>query len=151
MTREEKCKLAIERGYTYDPETGLVYNKYGKIVNYINNNNGYIYISLTVDRKTKNLASHQFAWYCVHKECVEQLDHINGVKTDNRICNLRAVTNQQNQWNRIKAKGYSWFKRDSKWRAAIKINKKDIYLGCFNTEEEARQAYLNAKEIYHVI
>ncbi len=149
MTREEKCKLAIERGYTYDPETGLIYNRYGKITKWTRQ--GYICLSLGINKKTQLLSAHQFAWYCINKECVEQLDHINGIRNDNRICNLRAVTNQQNQWNRVKAKGYSWFKRDSKWRAAIKINNKDIHLGLFNTEEEARNAYLAAKEIYHKI
>ena len=33
MTREEKCKLAIERGYTYNPETGLIYSRFNRIIN----------------------------------------------------------------------------------------------------------------------
>ena len=149
MTREERCKLAIERGFTYDPETGFIYNRYGKTSKPLNH--GYISIGLDLNEKTYRIRGHQFAWYFVNKECVEQLDHINGIKTDNRICNLRAVTKQQNQWNRITAKGYSWCKKSNKWRSDIKLNNKIIYLGLFKTEQEARNAYLAAKEIYHKI
>ena len=147
MTREEKCKLAIERGYTYDPETGLIYSRYGKIIK--RKVNGYIQLLLNNNENKLRLYAHQFAWYLVNTECVEQLDHINGVKTDNRICNLRSVTRQQNAWNRTKAKGYNWHKRDNKWQSQICVNKKVIHLGNYNTEQEARNAYLKAKEIYH--
>lgn len=149
MTREEKCKLAIERGFTYELETGLIYNKFGKIVNCTNN--GYIIVCVKKDNKSNNLYGHQFGWYWVHKECVEQIDHINCIKNDNRISNLRPVNKQQNQWNRINQKGYSYFKRDNKWRARIVLNNKCVHLGYYNTEQEARNAYLAAKEIYHKI
>jgi hypothetical protein len=148
MTREERCKLAIERGFTYNSETGFIYNRYGKISK-IKHNNGYLDICITINKKNNHLLAHHFAWYWVYKECVEQLDHINGIRDDNRICNLRPVTNQQNQWNQINAKGYYWYKRQNKWKSQIKFNKKTIGLGYFNTEEEARNAYLQAKEIYH--
>jgi len=80
-----------------------------------------------------------------------QVDHINGVKHDNRLENLRLVTHQQNQFNQTKAKGYSWDKKSRKWRAKIQIDGKTHYLGCFDTEEEAREAYLEAKAIHHII
>jgi len=150
MTREERCKLAIKRGYTYDPETGLIYNKYGK-TNIPNKSTGYIIIGIRNNKKKCNLTGHRFAWYWVYKECVEEIDHINGIRHDNRICNLRSVTHQQNQWNRTKAKGYCWFKRDNKWMSTISLNSKTIHLGLFDTEQEARNAYLAAKEIYHKI
>jgi hypothetical protein len=149
MTREERCKLAIERGYTYDPETGFIYNKFGKTSKPLNHS--YISIGIALNGKTYRILGHQFAWYWVNKECVEFIDHINAVKTDNRICNLRAVTHQQNHFNRITAKGYHWHISSQKYIAQIRINYKAIHLGLFNTEEEARSAYLAAKEIYHKI
>ena len=79
----------------------------------------------------------------------KQIDHINGNKLCNHVDNLRIVTNQQNQHNQTKAKGYSWHKRDKKWTAQIKQNNKQIHLGCFDTEEDARQAYLQAKLKFH--
>ena len=79
------------------------------------------------------------------------IDHIDGNVKNNNINNLRIVSNKQNQWNQTKAKGYSWYKRDQNWRARIRVSGEVIYLGNFPTEEEARQAYLNAKLIYHKI
>ena len=79
------------------------------------------------------------------------VDHINGKTIDNDIKNLRLVNLQQNNLNKTKAKGYHFNKENSKWRSIISANKKRIHLGYFDTEEEAREAYLRAKEIYHVI
>ena len=150
MTREEKCKLAIERGYTYNSETGIIYSRLGKIVK-TKQTNGYIYMYLYENQKNINLLGHHFAWYCFYRNCnTNQIDHINGIRTDNRILNLRNVTSKQNSWNRTKAKGYYWNKHRNKWQAQIKGNK-SINLGYFNTEEEARNAYLAAKEKLHVI
>ena len=91
----------------------------------------YLFLGLDIENKNK------------------QIDHINGNRSDNRLENLRIVNNQQNHFNQTKAKGYS--KRGNKFIAYIKINGKSIHLGCFNTEEEAHNAYLEAKEIYHKI
>jgi hypothetical protein len=150
MTREEKCKLAIEKGYTYNPETGKIYSRFGKEI-IGKNAYGYIQIQLYLDNKKYKLFGHQFAWYYINKECVDCLDHINGIKDDNRICNLRNVTYQQNQMNMIKAKGYYFDKQINKWRGHIRINYKKTHLGLFETEEDARNAYIEAKEKYHII
>ena len=80
-----------------------------------------------------------------------QIDHIDGNKINNHIDNLRIVNHQQNHFNRTTAKGYYFRKAMKKYHAQIKHNNKLIYLGLFNTEEEAHQAYLNAKLIYHII
>ena len=150
MTKEEKCKLAIERGYTYNPKTGKVYSRFCREITN-EGARGYITFNLYFNNKYYSLKGHWFAWYCVYNECVENLDHINGIKHDNRILNLRSVTHQQNHFNRTTAKGYSWNKKANKWQSDICVNKKNIYLGLFNTEQEARNAYLAAKEKYHVI
>ena len=49
------------------------------------------------------------------------------------------------------AKGYTLDKRRNKYQAKIRINNKKIYLGCYDTPEEARAAYLKAKPLYHTI
>jgi hypothetical protein len=149
MTRKERILLAIELGFTYNPETGKVYGIYGKEIT--GKLNGYIKIQIKSNNKLYDLFAHQFAWYWVNNEIVDCLDHINGIKTDNRICNLRSVTNQQNQWNQTNAKGYYWCKVNNKWCAQIRLNGKQINLGHFNYEEKARVAYLEAKEKYHII
>jgi hypothetical protein len=150
MTKEEKCIWAINTGYKYDPESGLIYNRYGKLVKTPTKSTGYIQLNIQLEGKTLKLFGHQFAWYWIHKKCVDEIDHINGVRYDNRLCNLRSVTRQQNQWNRTTAKGYYWCNLKNRYKSQIGMNKKNIYLGYFKTEEEARQAYLNAKEKFHV-
>jgi hypothetical protein len=76
-----------------------------------------------------------------------QTDHINGNGLDNRRCNLRPVTSQQNRANQRKTRGTSQFKgvylrrRERNWEAAIKVNRRRIYLGTFSSEVEAARAY----------
>ena len=149
MTREEKCKYAKERGFKYDPLTGKIYGIKGKEIT--RRHKGYIAINLFIQGKNENLFAHQYAYWLCFNEIVEELDHINGVRDDNRIINLRSVTPQQNQWNRRTAKGYYFNKAEGKFRAKIYLNWKEIHLGYFDTEEEAKNAYLNAKEKYHII
>ena len=81
----------------------------------------------------------------------EVIDHRDGNPSNNRIENLRVTTHQGNMWNQVRAKGYSWHEQTKKWMAQIKVNGKTINLGYFDTEEEAHQAYLDAKKIHHVI
>jgi len=80
-----------------------------------------------------------------------EIDHKNGVRHDNRLENLRLVTHQQNAFNKKMAKGYSWNKNIGKWEAYIQLNGRKIHLGLFDTPDDARNAYTNAKLIYHQI
>ena len=147
MTREDKIKLAIEKGITCNPETGEVFGVRGGVIT--GKRNGYIDIYLGGEKRY-HLRGHQFIWYSVYNEVVDCIDHINGFKDDNRIENLRSVTTQQNGFNR-KSKGYTWHKRAKKWQSQIVVDSETIYLGSFEKEIEAHQAYLDAKKIYHNI
>jgi hypothetical protein len=149
MNREEKCQLAIEKGITYNPETGEVIGMKGNVIT--RKTNGYISIALYDNKKIYQLYGHQFAYYITYGEVVDSIDHINGIKDDNRICNLRSVTHQQNSFNIKKAKGYYWDKLKNKWHSQIQLNGKQIHLGLFNTEDDAHNAYLQAKQKYHII
>ena len=78
-----------------------------------------------------------------------QIDHIDNDKSNNNIENLRIVNNSENQQNKLSTKGYYWNKKKNKYKAQIQVNKKNRHIGYYDTEEEAREAYLNAKEKYH--
>ena len=78
-----------------------------------------------------------------------QVDHIDNCRTNNNIENLRIVNTSENQQNRPLSKGYHWNKKLQKYQAEIGINYKKFYLGLYDTIEEARDAYLNAKEKHH--
>ena len=81
----------------------------------------------------------------------QKIDHINGIKDDNRIENLRLVTVQENAFNRRDTKGYCWDMQTKKWKAYIKVNGKDINLGRFAYTTDARLAHVTAKKKYHII
>ena len=99
--------------------------------------------------------AHRLIWIYHYGSIDEnlQVDHINGLKDDNAIENLRLVTAQKNCYNRsrLNAKGYSWNKNDKKWQASIWLNGKLKYLGSFIDEQTARNTYLKASSQYHVL
>jgi hypothetical protein len=100
--------------------------------------------------------AHRLAWLYTHGEWPRGLiDHINGNKADNRICNLRNVFADGNSQNVRKPNvrnksgfmGVIWFQ--NKWRASMSVNGKSKWLGDYSTPEEAHQVYLEAKRKYH--
>lgn len=113
------------------------------------------YLQIRVNKKL--YFAHRLAWlhfYGEHPK--DQIDHINCIKTDNRISNLREATNFENSRNtkinsRNKSgfKGVRWHVRDKVWRAEIRINKKYVYLGSFKSPEEAHVVYIKAAEKLH--
>ena len=85
---------------------------------------------------------------------VRHLDHINGDRSDNRITNLREATvaeNAQNRKTRSDNKaGLTGVRKQGKaWLASIGANGTRVYLGSFETKEDARAAYVAAKSQMH--
>ena len=118
---------------------------------------GYFNVVLYKNRVAKTRKIHQLVAvaFLNHTPCGFKLvvDHINDVKTDNRLENLQVVTTRFNcKKTQIKYsskyKGVSWYKPSQKWVSHIRINGKLFYLGYFNCELLAHQAYQNKlKEI----
>ena len=148
MNRGQRLEMAIEKGYTCNPNTGDIFGPSGKKLS--DNDGLYMRFGVSYKNKWYRILAHQFVWYYVNKNVADFIDHINRDKKDNRILNLRNATLQQNQFNKS-AKGYSYNKRAKKYQAMIKVNYIPIHLGYFLKEDDARQAYLDAKKIYHVI
>lgn len=107
--------------------------------------NGYVYIKVN----KKSYRAHRLAWLYVYGEFPEKdIDHINGIKNDNRIKNLRKCSKSENQKNRTKNKnnksGFKGVHFDSNkklYRARVRHNGKEIHLGYTKTQQEAYNLY----------
>lgn len=116
--------------------------------------NGYFKIDLGI-KPTKRFFVHNIITLCYlgHKPEGHQTDHINNIRTDNRLENLQYLTNIENNRKRLYSykgliKGY-YLTPSGKFSASLHSLGKHISLGSYDTEDEARQAYVDGKLKYH--
>jgi hypothetical protein len=93
--------------------------------------------------------------YLMNAESGQYVDHINKNTQDNRISNLRFVTNQENGCNRKLGKnntsgimGVFLDIKHNKWVSQIKVNYKYMYIGCFENKDDAIISRLKAEKEY---
>jgi hypothetical protein len=109
---------------------------------------------IAVNFKGKRYPAHVLVWFYAYGEWPELgIDHINNIHTDNRLENLRMATVRQNGYNSKKRKdntaGYKGVKkRGNKFTARIMVNGHRIFLGTYDTPEEAHAAYCKAAKKY---
>lgn len=118
--------------------------------------NSYFIVNLFKNNKTKTFYVHKliaitFLNYTPDSRKIV-IDHINNIKTDNRLENLQIVTQRYNiskiEGNfTSKYKGVCWDKSSKKWKSAIRIGNVVKYLGLFNCELKASIAYQNELKI----
>lgn len=167
MPRSPKGILSFEemdRLLRYEPETGHLFWKVDRGRNGKGasgakagsragcvGNHGYIQIATRVGR----VLAHRLAWLLTHRAMPDgEIDHKNGDRTDNRLCNLRAATRTENSRNQqMHSDNKSGFKgvhkRNRKFRAEIMHEGKKVHLGYFVTAQEAHDAYCKAAREYH--
>jgi hypothetical protein len=153
MSKEILTQEELKRHLVYDENTGLFTRLISK--NQVNvgdiagnvDGKGYIRVSI----HNISYRAHRIAFLYMNGSFPKnQVDHINGIKDDNRWCNLREATNQENQCNkpfsiRNKSgyKGVSWDKKSNKWRAQSSLNNTKKNLGMFDSKELAYKAYVD--------
>lgn len=112
---------------------------------------------LEVKIKDRTYKVHRIIWAMRHGTWPSgQIDHVNGNKSDNRIENLREVTQNQNMWNRGRLcnnktgyKGVSKVRSSGRYKAQIKHFGRVICIGTFETPEEAYVAYCDSARRLH--
>ncbi len=132
--------------YRYDEETGKLFSvTTNKEVGY---DNGFGYLRTSI--KDKKIVLHRLIWLLTYGYLPDKdLDHINGNRKDNRLINLRKATRSENLQNQTKAKGFHWFEPAKKWMVSVKKDYKAQHIGYFDTELDARAAYMRAKRELH--
>jgi hypothetical protein len=145
--------------FEYDPDTGVFKNRISrgraKAEARAGSETGHGYRKIVVDYK--KYYEHHLAWLITHGNLPEgEMDHVDGNRSNNAIGNLRLATRTQNNANNgCWATGVSGLRgvyldlrRPHKWFSKIQVGGQQIYLGEYNTPEEARAAYLEAAHEY---
>lgn len=112
-------------------------------------NYGYVVIGINGHK----YRAHRLAWLYVYGKWPSKLlDHENGIRSDNRLCNLREADHSQNAFNRrlrsdntSGQKGVVWNKRNSRWTAEITVRGERFFLGSFSDKKYAVRAYQAAE------
>jgi len=162
MKRSEITAELVRSLLNYNAETGLftwrVYKgggapKIGEVAGHVRVGKKSGYLMIVIERVP--CAAHRLAWLYVHGEWPRaEIDHINGVRADNRLANLREATRAMNNQNHrvsrnaLGVMGVSQI-RSKRYCASICINNKRQHIGVYDTAEEAHQAYLAVKRANH--
>lgn len=145
-----------EASYTYD--SGVLYSKkYNRPVGSVNPTNGYLILNTYLGSKDRHwrVPVHRVIFLMHYKSLPAQIDHINRIKTDNRIENLRAATQTEQNCNKDKTKantsGYKGVMvvGPNKFEARIQYQRKLYHLGTFSSAESAYAAYCKKASELH--
>ena len=143
---------------SYDPETGHLWWKFKKYKRDLSNPAGFTTKSgyREIQLCGKSFKQHRLAFIFMGEVIPKEVDHINGVKDDNRWVNLRPSCRATNCMNRAKFKGCStdlkgvhWSNHHNKYRAWVGFEGRQKHLGYFDCPEDAYKVYCEAVDKYH--
>jgi hypothetical protein len=146
----EFVKIQDYNNYSINNLGDVRVDKTGKFLKKCIEKNGYYRVSLYKNNNSKHFTIHRLVGihFIPNPDNKPWIDHIDNNKLNNSIDNLRWASIQENQQNKSKQKntssiykGVYFNKGMNKWLSSIKINKKGIHLGYFNTEKEGAEKY----------
>jgi hypothetical protein len=130
-----------------NPLTGKIISKFTNKDLGSKDKDGYLRIKIKINNEWITVKSHRYIYeiyYGIKLKPENIINHINFIKSDNRIINLEVVTIKQNaQWKKSLDRGIYFNKNSEKWHARILINNKRVHLGYFLNKDEALLAYKN--------
>ena len=89
--------------YRYDAATGkLINRKWNREYPGVIKKNGYVYVKVFFQGDRFEIRKHRLVFFLVHRRFPKEIDHLNGIKTDNRIENLREVNRSENEANKLR-------------------------------------------------
>lgn len=159
MNRDPLTQARLKDVLQYDPESG-VFTWSSCRRNHINkgavaggvNQEGYVEIKI-FQRRYK---AHRLAWFYMTGQWPEVIDHINRKRDDNRFCNLRDCSIQQNSCNTGLSdrntsgyRGVSKHKQSGKWKVDVKVKGKKLFFGLFEDIELAGLVAEEARSKMH--
>ena len=103
MTDSELLQHVRSR-FTYDPETGQITGPSGHVLAGGRHKKGYLGHMVWYNGKFIYISAHRLAWALAYGRWPKVIDHVNGDRTDHRLCNLREVTPSENKMNTL----YPW-------------------------------------------
>jgi hypothetical protein len=137
----------------YNPATGIFTWRHDGKTAGTPTAEGYLDIYLA----GRSIKAHRLAFLWMYGHWPQNLvDHVNGIRHDNRLINIRPATNAQNQWNRAPSygtksgfKGVKYHAKSGKWRAELQVNNRIVRVrGLFDSAELAHRAYQVAARDY---
>jgi hypothetical protein len=163
-TKPLPSKEYLHECFEYNSETGILIWKhrprehYSTETNYIGSNKRFVgkqagsikskegYLCIRI--ADINYAVHRIIWkYMTGFDPFNNIDHINNIRHDNRWCNLREATDNENARNKLRnknntsgVKNVTWDKESGKWLAQIREGKRNIKVGRFTDIKDAEEA-----------
>lgn len=150
LSHKDRPRWMFKNGYNNGETSWKTWNTQnaGKAVS-DSGSGGYLRVSIN----GKRYLAHRLIWVMVHGEWPEEIDHVNGSRADNRLCNLRAVNRQENLRNLARRSdntsgytGVSYSKRDGVFIAYITIDGRAKVIGRYATAEQAAEARAKAQD-----
>ncbi len=149
--------MNLKEHFSYDPDTGVItaLSNRGRVRKGMELGSKTVAGYLTVSLNGKSYLCHRLAFFLINDAWpVNDVDHINGDRSDNRWCNLRQATRQQNLFNKLGNKAKTlprnvYPHKSGRFRVKMKIDGLTRHFGYYSSVEEAADKANQIRKLFH--